>query len=632
MDSILSSISGPEAVRGLETDQLLALADEVRNVIKQTVSRNGGHLASNLGVVELTIALHHVFDMGHDRVCWDVGHQCYVHKLLTGRADRFETLRQANGISGFPNPGESQTDQFAVGHAGSAIASAVGLAVGAQQQGHGESVVAVVGDGSIVNGMSFEGLNNTSLLKRQLLIILNDNSMAIDPSEGAFADYLMQLRTSRSYEDLQRRTRLLVKRLPFGDAIHETLEHIKAGIKTTIQHRQIFEQLGIPYFGPIDGHDLPSLVRILGHLRDFEHPALLHIHTEKGRGFEPASKDPRAFHSPKPFELEGETVNFINETGGRSFTAAFASALQDEMEQDEGVIALTAAMPSGTGLSELRKSFPERVVDVGIAESAAVAIASGAAKTGLKPVVAIYSTFLQRGFDQVFQEVALQKLPVVFCVDRAGMVGSDGPTHHGFCDIALFRTLPGMVLMAPADESEMGEALRFALQSEAPCVIRYPRDVVPPADTFPRDGAFELGKARCVREGSDVALLCYGEMTWRGLQAGEALAEQGIDAGVYQGRFAKPVDTALLTDLLSPGRDTMVVTVEDHVLAGGFGSAVLEAAEQAGLDTRRIHRLGLPDRFIEHASRSAQLAEAGLDVAGIIRSVQQALTTITAHS
>jgi len=623
----LDKIHGPADLRGLKVEELEALAGEIRQLIKTTVSRNGGHLASNLGVVELTLALHRAFDFARDRLVWDVGHQCYVHKILTGRARRFSTLRQGKGLSGFPAPEESPYDQFAVGHAGTAVATAVGLALGAQKQARSEKVVAVVGDASIVNGVSFEGLNNTHLVKRQLLVILNDNSMAIDKTEGAFANYLARLRISRPYEDLRRRTHILTRRLPlFGEAIQETLDRLKEGLKTTLQHRQIFEQLGIPYFGPVDGHDLGSLIRLLEVIRDIDHPVLLHVQTEKGRGFVPAQEDPCRFHSPPPFKVNGDSA-FFGDRQTRTFTCAFAEALAAEMEKDERIVALTAAMPDGTGLAQVRRKFPERVLDVGIAESAAVDMAAGLAKTGLRPVVAVYSTFLQRAFDQVFQEVSLQNLPVVFCLDRAGLVGGDGAVHHGFCDIALLRTLPHLVLLAPLDERELRAALGWALRSGEPCVLRYPRDATPPAEitgTWPKV-PYERGKARRLRRGRDVILLTYGSVGYQAWLAAEQLAGEGIEVGLVDARFAKPLDAMMLREVFEASDTAPVITVEDHALTGGFGSAVLEQVVALGLPVQRVMRLGLPDTFVPHDSRAAQLAQVGLDVTGLTASIRQVL-------
>ncbi|KPK73257.1 MAG: hypothetical protein AMJ79_15220 [Phycisphaerae bacterium SM23_30] len=628
MEKLLPHIKSPADLKQLKIEQLPELAQEIRRLIMTTVSKNGGHLSSNLGVVELTIALHYVFDFAHDRLLWDVGHQCYVHKILTGRAQSFDTLRRAGGLSGFPSPAESTYDQFFVGHGGTSIATALGLALGAQIRRTDEKVVAVVGDASIVNGVSFEGLNNTSLLRRQLLIILNDNSMAIDTTQGAFANYLARLRLSRSYEDLHRRTKIMVRRMPYiGQALHEGLHRLKDGLKSTLLSRQIFEQLGIPYFGPIDGHDINSLIKLLETFKKVDHPVLLHVQTEKGRGFGPALKDPCAFHSPKPFKLNGETARFTA-SSEKSFTAAFAHALTRLMAREPSLISITAAMPDGTGLAKVREKFPDRVIDVGIAESAAVDIAAGLAKNGLRPLVAIYSTFLQRCFDQIFQEVALQNLPVIFCLDRAGLVGGDGAVHQGFCDITLLRSLPNMVLMAPMDEPELIQALHLALKLNCPCALRYPRDLIPtppPSQDQPPCPPFEPGKARTLRTGKDAVLLAYGVVAHHALQAAEILSREGLESTVISARFAKPIDQQLLTELLSKRSKSPIFTIEDHGLAGGFGSAVLENAQILHLDTRRLIRLGLPDRFIHHSSRRQQLAEAALDAEGIADQLRKLL-------
>jgi len=627
-EQLLPQIKSPAELKQLPRDQLPALAEEIRQLIKDTVSRNGGHLASNLGVVELTIALHYVFDFATDRLTWDVGHQCYVHKILTGRADQFATLRKGGGISGFPSPAESPYDQFSVGHGGTAITTALGLALGAQVRQTDEKVVAVVGDASIVNGASFEGLNNTSLVNRQMLIILNDNSMAIDKTQGVLANHLARLRLSRSYDDIQRFTKAMVRRLPyFGQTIQESIQRIKDGIKGTLLSRQIFEPLSIPYFGPIDGHDINSLIALLEAFKKVDHPVLMHVQTEKGRGFGPAYKDPCTFHSPKPFKVNGETAQFSS-SSEKSFTKAFAQALTRLMTEDETIVTFTAAMPDGTGLALVRERFPDRVFDVGIAESSAVDIAAGMAKTGSKPVVAIYSTFLQRGFDQVFQEVSLQNLPVIFCLDRAGLVGGDGAVHHGFCDISLLRSLPNMILMAPMDEPELMQCLRFALESQRPCAMRYPRDNVPPpfvSDDRSKSPAYELGKARLLRKGKDVVFLAYGVIAYTALEAAEILSEEGVEAAVINARFAKPIDEKLLRELGQEASERPIITLEDHALAGGFGSVVLETAGHLGLDTRRITRMGLPDHFIEHNNRLNQLTEAKLDASSIVEKVREIL-------
>ncbi len=625
----VKSIHSPADLRRLPPESLGALAEEIRSLIKAAVSKNGGHLASNLGIVELTIALHRVFSFDTDRIVWDVGHQCYVHKILTGRWEGFERLRQKGGISGFPDPRESLYDQFSVGHAGTAIATAVGLALGAQLQHTEEKIVAVVGDASIVNGLSFEGLNNTSLLHRQLLIIMNDNSMAIDKTQGAFASYLTHLRLTRSYDDLHRRTKLLVKSLPYvGDAIHDTLGRLKGGLKTTLQGQQKFEQLGIPSYGPVDGHDIPALIQLFQILKEVNHPILLHVQTEKGRGFTPACEDPCRFHSPNPFTVTGQTASF-GHSSGQSFTSAFSGILGERMENDARVVALTAAMPDGTGLAALRSRFPGRILDVGIAESAAVDIAAGLAKKGLRPVVAIYSTFLQRSFDQIFQEVSLQDLPVVFCLDRAGLVGGDGAVHHGFCDIALLRSLPNLVLMAPMNEAELAGALECSLECGKAAVIRYPRDVVGDMGSVVTDyqcEPFRIGCPSILREGRDALVLAYGTVGYEALKAACRLAEEGIEAGVVSGRFAKPLEAAVWQPLLEKAASMPIFILEDHALAGGFGSAILEFAQEHKIDTRNITRMGIPDRFIEQASRPEQLAEIQLDRQGIEKAIRAVLS------
>ncbi len=629
--NLLKQIKSPSDLHNLNEKELVMLADEIRHLLKFSVGRNGGHLASNLGVVELTIALHYVFDFSHDRILWDVGHQSYVHKILTGRAEQFEHLRQEGGLSGFPDPRESKYDQFKVGHAGTAIPTALGLALGAQMQNTDEKIVAVVGDASIVNGVSFEGLNNTSLVKRQMLIILNDNDMAIDKTQGAFAQHLTRLRVSHTYEDLQKRTERMVRRLPYGKAIQDSLERLKGGIKTTLLGRHIFAQLGIPFYGPVDGHNLTALIKLFTALKNIEQPVIFHVCTQKGHGFAPASADPCAFHSTKPFVMDGEAVNFAESTG-KSFTAGFSHILSDIMAKDKSVVALTAAMPDGTGLAPLREKYNNRIIDVGIAESAAVDIAAGLARKGLKPVVAIYSTFLQRSFDQIFQEVALQNLPVIFCVDRAGLVGGDGPTHHGFCDITMLRVLPGLVLMSPMDKAEMQGALEFALQSNKPCVIRYPRDVLPEPEQLPvgyNPAPFSLGKAAWIRKGSHAAIIAYGSVALDALQAAEILHKTGIEITVISARFAKPVDSDILPALLAENANMPIITLEDNALIGGFGSAILENAQQHKIPAQNIIRFGIPDKFIGAATRKVQLSNMGISAKSIADYISNLLTNCT---
>lgn len=631
MDKILPGIESPAQLRKLSVQQLETLAGEIRQRIIGVVSNQGGHLASNLGVVELTIALHRVFDFKRDCLLWDVGHQAYVHKILTGRNDRFETLRKPGGLSGFPNIDESEYDLFNVGHAGTAIATATGMARGYAASRSDQRVVAVVGDASIFNGVAFEGLNQAGTLSRQLLVVLNDNSMGIAPTQGGMAKHLAKFRVSRTYEELKRRVKKYLPQVPLvGRATFDALDHLKEGLKATVSPHQIFEQLGFIYVGPMDGHDVGHLVELLEGLKDVHHPVLLHVHTEKGRGADFAEAEPTRFHSPKPFKVEGCRVEI--ESSGRNYTAAFADAMIRLAKEDERIFALTAAMPDGTGLNHFQKAYPKRFLDGGIAESGTVDIAAGMCKAGRRPVVAIYSTFLQRAFDQIFQEVALQGLPVVFAMDRAGLVGGDGPVHHGFLDIAYLRALPNMVLMAPGDGEEMIEALRLALRLNLPSALRYPRDAVPePLMGEVPSPAFEVGQALRLRNGCDATILAYGAPCRAALDAADLLAADVIETTVVNARFAKPIDREMVADALARGGP--VITVEEHSVSAGFGSGVLETAREMGLDASRVILLGMPaDRFIAHGSRSGQLSECGIDALGIAAAVQEALSGEVATS
>jgi len=657
--SFLNGVNSPADVKKLSVPELRTLAEEIRRFILNSVSKTGGHLASNLGVVELTLALHYVFDFKEDKLLWDVGHQCYAHKIITGRKDKFERLRLAGGISGFPNPDESVYDRFTVGHAGTAIATAIGMALGEQlrrDEGRGmrddhalwepddkrlspivhrpSRVVAVVGDASIVNGVSFEALNNLGLVKRQLLIVLNDNSMAIDATVGAMAKYFSNVRLSQTYEDLRKTTRNILEHMPvIGKSVEEAIERIKKSIRMVLPASQMFESLNIPYFGPVDGHDVGSLIRLFEALAELEHPAILHVFTRKGNGFSPAGSRPSKFHSTGPFKINGDTVKSASVPAKRTFTDVFGQHLTELAKRDNKIVAITSAMCDGTGLVEFRKRFGNRFYDVGIAESAAVDIAAGLARSGLRPVVCIYSTFLQRSFDQIFQEVALQSLPVVFCVDRAGVVGSDGPTHHGLMDIGFLRMLPNMVLTAPADEVEMKLALEFALGQDGPVVIRYPKDSIPSQKYAPPRQAcakpFKLGKSVVVKKLKDsvIAIVSYGSVLMEALEAAELLAEEGIAADVINARFAAPVDKQIVS-LLEKGKG--LITVEDHAGACGFGSAVLElaASQYSKRSTlNAIQVLGAPRKFIKHDSRSVQLMEVGVNADKIVKTAKKMLKT-----
>ncbi len=626
-EKLLNRVNSPADIKKLSVPELKELAEEIRQFILGSVSKTGGHLASNLGVVELTIALHYVFDFKEDKLLWDVGHQCYTHKIITGRKDKFKHLRRAEGISGFPNPAESEYDQFAVGHAGTSIATAIGMAIAQRQQKKKDKIVAMIGDASIVNGTSFEALNNLGLVKRQLLILLNDNSMAIDATVGAMAKYFSKVRLSQTYDDLRKTTRNILEHTPYiGKSVEEAIERIKKSIRMALPASQMFESLNIPYFGPVDGHDIGSLIKLFKALAQMNHPVILHVYTKKGKGFEPADQGPSKFHSTGPFKMNGDAVEPASETGRRSFTNVLGEHLTELAQKDDRIVAITSAMCDGTGLVEFSKRFAERFYDVGIAEGAAVDIAAGFARSGLKPIVCIYSTFLQRSFDQIFQEVALQDLPVIFCVDRAGVVGSDGPTHHGLLDIGFLRIMPNMVLIGPANEIETKLALEFALGQDKPVVIRYPKDFVPQQE-FVRAACakpFSLGKSVVVKRSkkSAVAIVSYGSVLTESLKAAKLLAEDGIAVDVINGRFAAPIDEKIVSVL---GQGKGIITVEDHASACGFGSAVLELAAAKSYPPKAIRLLGAPRRFIGHNSRAQQLMEAGINADKIVETVKEML-------
>lgn len=645
--SILSAIASPADLRKLTIEQLPLLAQEIREAICDQVKRSGGHLAPNLGVVELTIALHYVFDFGHDRLLFDVGHQCYPHKLLTGRLPMLGGLRTREGMAGFPEPRESKYDLFSVGHAGTGISTAVGMARGDTLNGEGfcdrnpggRRAAVIIGDASIVNGLAMEGLNAAGMLRRQFLVILNDNGMSISKPQGAISHYFDRLRISHSYSDFKKKAKDALAGIPGGgllrDAYHWWGEAAKNATHAMDIQSGWFEGFGLKTVGPIDGHDLPTLIAFLREARDFERPLVLHVKTVKGKGYAFAEQDSSKFHSPAPFkidpDLENEGCRVEIKSEGRSFTSAFGDALLDVMDRDPKVVACTAAMPDGTGVSRPLAAHPERTFDSGICESHALDMMAGLAKTGWKPFFAVYSTFMQRAFDQAFQEVALQGLAVRLCLDRAGLVGGDGAVHHGFCDTALLRTLPGAVITAAIDEPSLRAALEFMRTYDAGLSsVRYPRDTVSEmllGETCP---PFELGRARCLSKGyewlsdheaspdrrllPDLAVVAFGTPAIDALKAA-AMVGEDLKVAVWDARFAKPVDTELLTSLLS--RRIPVVTVEDHSVVGGFGSAVLEAAQAAGLDASQVTRLGLPDRWIYQDSRSKQLAEVGLDAASL---------------
>ncbi len=632
---LLHGIRSPKDIAHLSIEELEGVAAEMRTAIHAQVSASGGHLAPNLGVIELTLALHYVFDFASDRLLFDVGHQCYPHKLLTGRFESLGQLRTRSGISGFPEPRESAYDQFSVGHAGTAISTAVGMAKGDSINGDafhptskpdGRRVVALVGDASIVNGLAMEGLNNAGTLDRQFLVVLNDNGMSIAQPQGAVAAYLDRVRTSRTFQSAKRKARTVVSHLPGKDLIKDMYHTLGDVAKASLHEDAWFEKFGLVTVGPVDGHDLRGLIEVLIEVRDFDRPLVLHTHTIKGKGFEHCEKDATTFHSPKPFKMQGTSVELAS--GGRSFTSAFHDAIHDIMLQDPNAVVATSAMPDGTGVNDILKEFPGRVWDTGICEGHAMDMMAGLAKTGQKPFFAVYSTFLQRAFDQAFQEVALQELPVRLCLDRAGLVGGDGAVHHGFCDISMLSILPKAAITAAMDEPSLRAALAFMQQyDEGLSAVRYPRDTVDDRFTDVECPPFKLGCARPLIEhkNPDIAVLGLGTMAMNAIDACELLGgkESEYRINVYDARFAKPIDITLVTSLIE--KQIPIVTIEDHGLSGGFGARVLEACNDAGLSTQHVHRLGIPERWIYQDSRVNQLAEVGLDAASIARTISDIL-------
>ncbi len=627
--NLLQQIESPEDVRRLSVNQLPELAAEVRRAIYDQVSRTGGHLAPNLGVVELTIALHYVFDFSQDRLLFDVGHQCYPHKLLTGRNHLLPKLRQRGGMAGFPCPTESAYDLFAVGHAGTAVSTAVGMARGDTLAGEafdpsenpdGRRVVSLVGDASIVNGLAMEGLNNAGTLNRQFLVVLNDNGMGIAHPQGAVAGYFDRLRVGLTYRQMKKTAKDVMRRLPGGGTMGQLSHRLTEMLKDAVLADSWFEHFGLLSVGPVDGHDIPSLIDTLLEVRDVDRPLLLHVHTVKGKGYDFSENNATAFHASRPFVME-DCGSVAIASADRSFTAAFADALCDLMDRDEHVVACTAAMPDGTGLDKVLERHPRRSWDTGICESHAMDMMAGLARCDRKPFFAVYSTFLQRAFDQAFQEASLQGLPVRLCLDRAGLVGGDGAVHHGFCDIALLRVLPGSILMAAIDEPTLRASLDFMADCESGIsAVRYPRDAVPNLqDTCE---PFTLGKAASLVECDEpnVVVLAYGAPAKDAMEAAERLRGD-CSVAVYDARFAKPVDGDLVEHFLR--RDIPIITVEDHSLTGGFGSCVLEEAARRGLDCRGILRLGHPERWIGHGSRSEQLKEVGIDADGIVSAIRR---------
>src|SRR5690554_6078630 len=617
----LENIRSPKDLKNLSIDQLNVLAAEIRDAIISQIAKHGGHLASSLGVVELSIALHYVFNTPEDILVWDVGHQAYVHKLLTGRYDQFETLRKQGGLSGFLKRSESPYDAFGAGHASTSISAALGFAVARNHFKKKNKVVAIIGDGSMTGGMAFEALNNAGITKENMTIILNDNKMSISPNVGGFSKYLNRIISDPVYNKARLDVDKLLKRLPgiLGTKFRDLLVATENAAKSALKPGRFFEDLGVRYFGPIDGHDLNEVIQILDRVKDFEGPCLIHLLSEKGRGLELAEQNPSKWHASVPFDPQsGLPTKKCSET--KSLTTIFGETLLEIVRHDERILCITGAMASGCGLDIVEKEFPERVIDVGIAEEHAVTFAAGLACDGIVPVVAIYSTFLQRAYDQIIHDVALQDLHVVFILDRAGLVGADGPTHHGSFDLTYLRLIPGMVIMAPKDESELRDMVYTAIKyKKGPIAVRYPRGSalgVPLKNHF---DLIEIGKAETLRKGDDIALLAVGAMVDYSLKAAEKLEAMGIHCEVVNMRFVKPLDNDLLDDIAA--RHKKIVTLEENTLVGGFGSGVIEYFNEKNYKND-VLRIGLPDHFVEHGTQAELHHILEIDPDGIVKKVK----------
>lgn len=621
---LIENIKSPADIKKLSIAELKDLSDELREIIIETVATNGGHLASNLGAVDLTIALHYVFDSPADKIIWDVGHQSYSHKLLTGRFNEFSTIRQYGGISGFPKISENPHDAFGTGHSSTSISAALGIleardiirsqSPGLKSQGRNK-VIAVIGDGAMTAGLAFEGLNHAGHLKKDLIVILNDNEMSISPNVGALSAYLRRIMMGDLYTKFKKETKLFLEKIPaFGEPVLKIAQRAEDTVKGLFVPGLLFEELGFEYVGPVDGHKIDSLIETLKTFRDFPGPVLVHAITKKGKGYEPAEKNPGIFHGVGPFDIEtGEQRS----SGKKSYSEIFGNCLANLAKEDDRIVAITAAMTEGTGLTEFVNNFPKRFYDVGIAEPHAVTFAAGLATQGLKPVVAIYSTFLQRSYDEIIHDVCLQKLPVVFAIDRSGIVGDDGPTHNGAFDLSYLRHIPNLVVMAPKDGFELTCMLKTALSLDVPSAIRYPRGAVTELHEHEEISNISVGKAEVLREGEDILIIAIGSTVVPAENASKLLSDAGINACVVNARFVKPLDTGLISSLAKNIKH--ILTVEENAVSGGFGSAVLEELSRSGIEGLRIKLLGIPDTFIEQGPQNLLRKKLGLDAEGIAR-------------
>ncbi|HVR44981.1 MAG TPA: 1-deoxy-D-xylulose-5-phosphate synthase [Thermoanaerobaculia bacterium] len=624
MARLLDSIQTPHDLRKLDRSKLPQLAQEIRDQVIEVVSQLGGHFGGNLGVVELTLALHYVFNTPHDQLVWDTGHQSYPHKLITGRRDRFHTIRQHNGISGFCKREESIYDVFNAGHASTSISAALGIAVARDFRKADYRVVAVVGDGALSGGLAFEGLNQAGHLKRKLILILNDNDLSISTNVGAISGYLNQIIKGQKYNALKELAKGVMDRIPVvGGKIHDMASDTEEMLKHMVVPGLLFEELGFKYVGPYDGHDLELLLNLFEEHKDYDGPILIHVITKKGKGYEPAEVKPIWSHGVTPFDVASGEVKKSDKPAAPSYTGVFSQALIELAKSDQKIVAITGAMPEGTGLDKFGKAFPDRMFDVGIAEEHAVTFSGGLATQGMKPVAAIYSTFLQRAFDQVFHDVAIMDLPVVFALDRAGIAGADGPTHHGIYDMAYLRLFPNLICMAPKDENELRHMLKTALETGHPTSLRYPRGSGWGVEIEAEMKSLPIGRGEVMREGGDGVIFAIGNEVWPSVRAAEILEGDGVSIAVVNARFVKPLDDDLIRRFCKPG--AKILTVEEGSLAGGFGSAIQERCEQLGLGGFEIGRIGIPDEYVSHGTQDILRAQYDLHPEGIAARMRKLL-------
>ena len=614
---MLEQIDSPYDLKKLDKKDFPLICEEIRQFLIEKVSKTGGHLASNLGIVELTVALHYVFNSPVDKIIWDVGHQCYVHKIITGRKDQFDTLRKFNGLSGYTKRTESVHDIFGAGHSSTSISAALGIAKARDLKGEKYSVVAVIGDGALTGGMAFEALNNAGRSKTDLIVVLNHNEMSISENVGSLSLYLSKLRTDPTYNKLKQEVDNLLNIVPpIGKSLHKYIERIKDSVKQLVVPGMFFEEMGFTYLGPIDGHDVGSLIEVLERAKKIKGPILVHVITKKGKGYKFAEKFPDKFHSAAPFDIQ--TGKFVNE-GQATYSDVFGKTLTEMALQDDKIVAITAAMPEGTGLIHFAKLIPERFFDVGIAEQHATTFAAGMAVQGYKPYFAVYSTFLQRAYDQLIHDVCIQKLPVVFAIDRAGIVGEDGETHQGVFDLSYLRPIPNITIMSPKDANELVEMVKLSRNLEFPVAIRYPRGKAGEFD-ITRECSIEFGKAELVTEGKEIAIFALGRMVGKVLEAKEILKVSDLQPFIVNLRFVKPLDEELILDISNKVK--FIVTVEDNVIAGGVGSAILELLNSNGI-YKPVLRLGFPDKFIEHGDVENLFKKYNLDAESIANTILQ---------